>query len=186
MVVIDATTLLLLVRPETPVPAGPGGSSVEKVQERIANLVQELDKAKVKIIIPTPALSEVLVRAGAEASQQIVEQLQKLSVFRIEPFDARAAIEVASMSREALRSGKKRGESTAVYAKVKYDRQIVAIAVVNGATTIYSDDGDIRTLATTRRLRVVSLSELPLPSEDAQLKMPFTELATPESGYGSW
>src|SRR6266508_6306805 len=106
MVVIDATNLLLMLRPGTPVPAGAGGVSIDKPKERIEHLVQQLDKTKTKIIIPTPALSEALVRAGAAASQQIVEHLQKYSVFRIEPFDTRAAIEVAAMTRSARDGGK--------------------------------------------------------------------------------
>jgi hypothetical protein len=171
MVVIDATNLLLMLRPDTPVPAGTSGVPLDRPRERIEYLVQQLDKAKTKIIIPTPALSEALVRAGAVATQQIVEQLQKSSVFTIESFDTRAAIEVAAMSREALDSGKKRGKSTSPWAKVKYDRQIVAIAKVNGATTIYSDDGDIKTLGKQAKISVISLAELSLPPPDAQLDL---------------
>jgi hypothetical protein len=91
---IDATNLLLMLRPGTLVPSGPNGVQIEKPKERIEFLVSRLDKAKTKIIIPTPALSEILVKAGQAASQKIIETLQKYSVFRIEPFDTRAAIEV--------------------------------------------------------------------------------------------
>ena len=166
MVVIDATMLLLLLRPETSVPA-----SIDRPKERIEYLVQRLDQAKTKIIIPTPTLSEALVRAGATGAQRIVEQLQRFSVFSIEAFDTRAAIEVAAMSRDALEKGNKRGQSTASWAKVKYDRQIVAIAKVNGATTIYSDDGDIKTLGRRSSINVVTLAELPLPPQPAQLDL---------------
>jgi PIN domain len=169
MVVIDATILLLMLRPGTPVPNCPDGSPIDRPKERIDYLVQQLDKAKTKIIIPTPALGEALVRAGAAASQQIVEHLQKYSVFSIEPFDTRAAIEVAAMSREALTKRNKRGSSDATWAKVKYDRQIVAIAKVHGATTIYSDDGDIEALGKRAKISVVSLTNLPLPPQKAQL-----------------
>jgi predicted nucleic acid-binding protein len=153
MVVIDATMLLLMLRPK----------------DRIDYLVQQLDKAKTKIIIPTPALGEALVRAGAEASQQIVEHLQRFSVFSIEPFDTRASIEVAAMSREANAQGTKRGKSADTWAKVKYDRQIVAIAKVHGATTIYSDDGHIETLGKRAKINVVGLAGLDLPPQKAQL-----------------
>ena len=86
--------LLLMLRPDTPVPAGPDGIPIDRPKERIEYLVQQLDKAKTKIIIPTPALGEALVRAGAAGSQQIIEHLQRYSVFAIEPFDTRAAVEV--------------------------------------------------------------------------------------------
>lgn len=171
MVVIDATILLLMLRPGTPVPAGPDGVPIDRPKERIDYLVQRLDKAKTKIIIPTPALGEALVRAGAAATQQIVEHLQRYSVFSIEPFDTRACIEVAAMSREAIGSGKKKGGSDSTWAKVKYDRQIVAIAKVNGASTIYSDDGDIVTLGARAKIGVIGLADLPLPPQRAQLDL---------------
>ncbi|MHB8885990.1 MAG: type II toxin-antitoxin system VapC family toxin [Methylovirgula sp.] len=107
----------------------------------------------------------------ARRPQQIIEHLQKYAVFSIEPFDTRAAIEVAAMSRDAAASGNKRGNSNATWAKVKYDRQIVAIAKVNGATSIYSDDRDIATLAKTAKISVVSLADLPLPPQNAQLDL---------------
>jgi hypothetical protein len=113
MVVIDATIVLLMLRPGTPVPTGPDGTPISRPKDRIDLLVHQLTKAKSKIIIPTPALSEALVRAGPAASQQIVEELQKYAVFSIEPFDTRAAVEVAAISRDALANGKKKGNSAA-------------------------------------------------------------------------
>jgi hypothetical protein len=171
MVVIDATMLLLLLRPGTKAPTDAQGVPIEKCKERIEFLIQKLQREKSKIIIPTPALSETLVRAGAEASLQIVEYINKYAVFRIEAFDTRAAIELAAMSREAMGRKGKRGGSTAVWAKVKFDRQIVAIAKVCGATEIYSDDGDIKTLAKQANITVIGVSDLPLPEEDRQFRL---------------
>jgi predicted nucleic acid-binding protein len=169
MVVIDSTNVLLMLRPGTPVPKGPDGSPVSRPKDRIDHLVQRLSKAKSKIIIPTPVLSEALVKAGAAASQKIVEELQKYAVFSIEPFDTRAALEVAAMSREAMAGGNKRGNSAAPWQKVKFDRQIVAIAKVHGATEIYSDDAGIAALGERAKIKVIQLADLPLPSEKAQL-----------------
>lgn len=72
-------------------------------KERVEHLISELEAGGINIMIPTPVLSEVLVRAGAKASQQIVEELNRQSVFRIEPFDIRAAIEVATAGRAGIR-----------------------------------------------------------------------------------
>ncbi|MBN8982097.1 MAG: hypothetical protein J0I29_12605 [Rhizobiales bacterium] len=171
MVVIDTTTLLLLLRPGTPVPNDVNGRPIDRPKERIEFLVSQLDKAGTKVIIPTPTLAEALVRAGVAGSQGLIEKLQGFAVFRIEPFDTRAAIEVAAMSRDALAAGNKRGKSDATWAKVKYDRQIVAIAKVNGATTIYSDDGDIKTLGQKMKIAVISVADLPLPPEKAQMDL---------------
>jgi hypothetical protein len=174
MVVIDATMLLLLLRSGTSIPAGPHGSIIEKPKERIDYLVKQLERNKTRIIIPTPALSEALVRAGVAGSQAIVEQLQKFSVFQVEPFDTRAAIEVAAMTRNAIDSGRKRENAAATWAKIKYDRQIVAIAKVVGATTIYSDDSDIAAIAARANIKVIGLADLPLPPESAQQEMDLT------------
>lgn len=169
MVVIDATILMLFFRPDTPVPADRGGAPIELPNQRIEHLIQQLEKARTKIIVPTPVLSEILVRAGPAASQEIVEKLNRLPVFRVEPFDARAAIEVAAMTRGALTtSGTKRGAAVGPWAKIKYDRQIVAIAKVNRATTIYSDDRDIRSIAAAENIPVIGLAELPRPNETRQ------------------
>jgi predicted nucleic acid-binding protein len=171
MVAIDATMLLLMLRPGTPVPAGADGVPIDRPKERIDHLVNELDKTSSKLIIPTPALSEALVYAGADASQKIVDELTKWSVFQIAAFDTRAAIEVAAMARAALARGRKRGDSNATWAKLKYDRQIVAIAKVNGATTIYSDDDDIRAIAGEVGIEVKSLADLPLPEQSPQREL---------------
>lgn len=172
MVVIDATILLLLIRPGTSVPAGPDGSPIDRPKERIELLIAQLQKTGEKVVIPAPALSEALVRAGAEETSRIVELLNRHSVFRIEPFDTRSAIEVAAMTRRALdgKGGKKDG-SNSTWAKVKFDRQIVAIAKVCGASKIYSDDEDVQKLAKQHNLSVAGLAELPLPESDRQFKL---------------
>ena len=69
MVVIDATILLLLLRPESGVPMDSAGKPVDHAPARVDFLIRELEKLGSRILIPTPALSEVLVRAGATASQ---------------------------------------------------------------------------------------------------------------------
>jgi len=171
MEAIDATMLLLLLRPGTKVPADAEGVEIEKPKERIEFLIQRLQREKTKLIIPTPALSEALVRAGNEGAAQIVEHLNKFAVFRIEPFDTRAAIELAAMSREALGRAGKRGGTTAVWAKVKFDRQIVAIAKVVGASVIYTDDGDVVTFAKQAGIKAIGLTDLPLPVEDRQFRL---------------
>lgn len=102
--------LLLLLRPGSGRPLDSNGQPVTQVQERIAHLLQSLEKSRTRIVIPTPALSEVLVRAGT-AGPQIVERLSRSAVFRIVSFDSLAAIEAAIMTRAAIEGGAKRGGS---------------------------------------------------------------------------
>ncbi|MGE5203954.1 MAG: type II toxin-antitoxin system VapC family toxin [Acidobacteriota bacterium] len=183
MVVIDANILLLLLRPGTPVPVGANGVPIERPRDRIDKFVNDIDATGSKIIIPTPALSEALVHAGAAASQQIVEYLQRYSVFRIEPFDARAAIELAAMTRGAIAKGSKKAGSIATWAKLKFDRQIVAIAKVCGATEIYSDDVDLQTTARASNINVLGLADMPLPADSPQLDfLSGLSAAKPETG----
>jgi hypothetical protein len=83
----------------------------------------------------------------------------------------RAAIELAAMSRAALGRKGKRGGATAIWAKVKFDRQIVAIAKVIGATEIYSDDGHVSRLAKQANIKCIGVADLPLPEEDRKFKL---------------
>ena len=76
------------------------------------------------------------------------------------------------MTREALERGDLRAGTTAPRAKLKFDRQIIAIARVHQQATIYSDDGDIAKLAGALDLEVIPISGLPSPPEDAQLLFP--------------
>jgi hypothetical protein len=52
-----------VLRPDTLVS---GGLEEFPIAVRIDHLVQQLDEAKTKIIVPTPALDEALVGAGAD------------------------------------------------------------------------------------------------------------------------
>ena len=169
--VFDSTMLLPMLWPEVPAPIDPSTKNpIENMRERVDFLIQRLEKDRTKIIIPTPALSEILVRAG-RAGPQYLAQINSTSVFRTAPFDERAAVEVAAMTRSALDSGDKRGGAEGTWAKIKYDRQIVAIAKVQGATTIYSDDSGVKTLGNGIGLTVIRLFDLPLPPEDPQTSL---------------
>jgi len=67
------------------------------------------------------------------------------------------------MAREAQKSGAKRGDSTATWAKVKYDRQIIGTAKAINANVIYSEDGDLCSLARSNGLTAKSIADCPLP-----------------------
>jgi hypothetical protein len=181
MVVFDATTLLYLFDPEAKAPTDPEtGNPVTRVKERIEFLVSDLEKRKEKIVVPTPALSELLVRAG-DAGPEYLDILGKTASFKIVDFDQRAAVEVAAATREAIDTGGKKGGSQSSWAKIKFDRQIIAIAKVEGASTIYSDDGDIVRFSKNSGITVVCVKDLPLPPEDAQRSLPLGKEADPPS-----
>ena len=172
-VAFDATFLLPLLNPNVRGPLDPATNQpLEFVRERLDYLVDGLENDRTKIIIPTPALSELLVHAG-NAGLVYLDRFRQSRSFKIEPFDERAALEVALAIRHNIdQMGKKRGaQATETWAKVKFDQQIVAIAKVNSATILYSDDEGLREFAAQAHLTVVRLRELPLAPKEPQMRL---------------
>jgi hypothetical protein len=179
MVVFDSTFLAVFLHPDAGRANDSSGLPIPQLQERLAYLIQRLEKAKVRIVIPTPVLSEILVYAGA-SGPKIVETLTRSTVFKVMPFDELAAVEAALMTRAALNQGDKRGGVAATWAKVKFDRQIVAIAKVAKVSMIYSDDHDVHAHAATENIPTTSLAELPIRPEKAQAELDLASSATQE------
>ena len=155
MVAFDAHFLMLALRSALP-------TSVDRAKERVEKLLTDLQQSGERIVIPTPALCEFLVHAGT-AGPQYIDTLQKSLKFKVAPFSVRAAVEVASAIEIAIKKGNKRGGSKDTWAKVNFDRQIAAIAKVEGCHTIYSDDDGLKKFAERLKLKVVTLAELDLP-----------------------
>jgi|SRR5712691_6645421 len=143
-------------------------------KKRLDHLLQTLDAARERVIIPTPALAEYLALAGT-AAPEIVEELRKRSSFVIAPFDQRAAIECALAINRDLSTGDKRGGARTTWAKAKFDRQIVAIARANGAQHIYTEDNDVKKLAQRDGIKASNVAEIELPPSDKQESLKFDE-----------
>lgn len=171
MVLLDSSILLFFLEKETPSPLDPStGKAIEHAKERIDYLIKTLQEDGNIIVIPTPVLSEILVRAG-KAGADYYQILNGSANFRIAPFDTRAAIEVASMANGTGKSGNKKGGLASTYAKIKYDRQIVAIAKTEKVTIIYSDDKNLQTLGESHGIKSYGLADLPLPPSDPQTSL---------------
>lgn len=178
-VLFDATILLPLLNPNVPAPTDPKtGQPITHLQQRIQALIKQLEREKTWIVIPTPALAEILVRAD-KAAEEYFEIINGSAYFRLVSFDERAALEVAAMTREARDAEDKRDGSDDTWAKIKFDRQIVAIAKIARVRKIYSDDNHVRALAAKLGIEVVTLAELPLPSEELQPALPLASPDTP-------
>ena len=169
MALFDANTLLLLMDPTLQPPVDKTtGAQVTEVEKRIKHLVGTLQQSQKKIVIPTPALAEVLTHAE-RAGADYFTKINRSSAFKIEPFEIRASIELARMTAAAIQKGDKKGGVRAPWNKVKYDRQIVAIAKICGVSMIYSDDGNLKTFATAQGISVTTVGQLQLPPEEAQM-----------------
>jgi hypothetical protein len=167
MVAFDNTLLALVLHPLAKPPIDPSTNLlVSRLAERIELLLETLEEDRETIIIPTPALCEFLILAGKDGPKYLA-QIDKGTIFRTEPFDMKAAIELAAMETNIRSSASgradKRDGAQGTWAKIKFDRQIVTIAKVNGATKIYSDDEGVDKFAKRCGILVVKTWELPLP-----------------------
>ena len=173
-VVVDSSMLLLFLRPSTPTPRDREGRPVpEYAEERVQHLIGTLEASHATVVVPTPVLAEILVRATREQAATILKQMNAAAVFEIADFDERAAIELADLMRiELAQLGRRKLRDEAeTWAKLKFDRQIIAIAKVCGATTIYSHDAGMRTVAKRLGIEVLRLDDLPVPPEMSQMDL---------------
>lgn len=163
MIVFDANFLIYFLDPK--IKGGVGDNP------RIDHLVATIQKSGERIIVPTPALSELLVRAG-DAAPKYLDIITRSKFFRVAEFGTRAAVEAAALTREAIDKGSKHGATPdATWAKVKFDPQIVAIARAEAATTIYTNDDQLAKHARAIGMIAYKLDELPEPPVSPQIEM---------------
>ena len=143
-------------------PAG-NPTDVGKVQQLHEKLIQD----KTTIVVPTPALSELLI-GDPSRSQEIVETLDRSRAFEIAPFGTREACELAAIEAEVRATGDKRAGSLEPYQKIKFDRQICSIAKVRGCDAIYSADKGLRNFAESIGLKAISIDDLPASPEKSK------------------
>ncbi len=160
-VAVDTSFLTLLFNRK-------GTASVPKAADLIDDLIQELEKKKAKVIIPTPTLTEVLLKAP-KSGPTYIEKLKGYSCFQIKSFDEKAAVELAETLIASI--GKKRTRKDVAKTKVTFDRQIVAVARAHGATEMYSDDRNVRDFAEECGMEAFGFSNLKLSPK--QEKLPY-------------
>ena len=169
MAVFDSTTLLYLLDPTAKPPTDlDTGQPVPRAKERVDLLLETFKARGETVLIPTPVLSEVLAGAG-DAGPQYLNILSNTSRFRIVPFDERAAIELAEMTRKAHSSGDLRAGTALTRAQLRFDRQILAIARVQNERHIYTDDGNMGKVAAAEGFTVTATRDLSQPSDQSSL-----------------
>ncbi len=162
MVAFDNTILSLLMLPDAEQRTGREACVVEHARERVLGLVQKLEAERERVVIPTPALAELLVTEGSD-TDDILTTLRGSACLRVEGFDERSAVELAVRLREARRAGDLREGLPITKSEMKFDRQIVAIALVSGAKVLYSDDIGVAKFAAGCGLTVKGVEDLPVP-----------------------
>ena len=164
MIVFDTTTLSILFLPGVAVGNRLTAKPITHAKERIDALIERIAADEDVILIPTPVLSELIVKIPARADE-LLKKFRASPWFKIESFDPAAAVELGLRTAKAMAAGDKREGLQADWTKVKFDRQIVAIALVNNASEIISDDADVAAIGERWGVKVTSIEELPLPPE---------------------
>jgi hypothetical protein len=162
MIVFDTSVLAIAFDENAAVPPDPDtGVVILKCRERTDHLLGTLNQAKQRVLIPTPVLAEYLVQGGPDKDKRLQEFVGS-RVFEIGAFDQRAAVECALLEDGATKNGRKLNEAE-TKAKVKFDRQIIAISKTRGASRLYTGDKNLACRAIENGLKVTMTWEIPLP-----------------------
>jgi predicted nucleic acid-binding protein len=166
MILLDTSVLSYLLYPDSPAPLDPStGKPVTDTALRIEHFIATHQRGK--IVVAMPSLAELLVKAG-ERMDEFLARFEKSNAFQLKPFDKAAAVETALMEQEAIATGDKKGGGDAAWAKVKVDRQILAIGRVAGVVDFYSDDTNMRKMAARLQIDVKGIADMPLQPSAAQ------------------
>ena len=169
-VAFDSTMLSTLLNPDSGVPDDPAtGKPVEWPKERVEGLINDLSKARKKIVIPAPVAAEILTVIGP-TNTDYLSIINRSKVFEVVPLDAKAAVELAFLNRDAFGTRDKKSKAQP-FQKVKVDRQILAICKVAGCDTLYTDDKSLIGCAKLCGIATVRLCDLPIPESARQHKL---------------
>jgi predicted nucleic acid-binding protein len=164
-IAFDAGVLGLVLFPKGGIPNDfRTGKPIDRATDRVQALIDESENEKDEIVIPTPSLAEALVPvATASTIDAIVATIERQSCFKVVAFDKKAAIELALRTKNAVDAGDKKEGIGSNWQKVKYDRQIVAIAKAEGAT-LYSMDKHVHDHAKLWGVPVRHVADIPIPA----------------------
>ena len=165
MIAVDTTALSLLLVPDATSYSYKTKKPIRHAKERMEALVSRISQSNDSILIPTPVLSEVLIKLSMEQIANLLAVLNVSAWFRVEAFDTVAAVELAIRTAKAIAGGDKKEGSLADWAKVKFYRQIVSIAIVNNASELISDDPHVAAIGDKWGFKITSADDLPLPPE---------------------
>lgn len=148
---------------------------VDHAQDRIDFLVQTISEKKDnKIILPTPALAEFMLLA-ADRWADYLTIIRRRSIFEIAGFDDPEAVELVEHWRKFGDGKRLKAGTPETWAKLKYDRQIAAIARTRRVERIYSTDADLEKYAEQLGIKYLNLPDLVLPPTSPQQELQFEE-----------
>ncbi len=106
-------------------------------------LLRYLDEQEKIILLPTPVITECLWPVEVHAREPVLNVINK---FMIGAFDLAASIKCAELMHAMTPAEKEFKEKKGITkAQMKFDYMIAAIAIVNEAECIYSEDDGLKT-----------------------------------------
>ncbi|WP_022959706.1 PIN domain-containing protein [Spongiibacter tropicus] len=159
--------LVLLGEKDKPLRDPDTGREVERLTDRMQRMLDYLQAARGTLIIPTPVLAEAFMKYSPEARQIIETRLQSSANIEIVDFDAIAAHECADLLSEAeVKAILSDPDDNQTKAKLKFDRQILAICKARNCAEIISHDKQLLTKARSMGIIAKSLSDFePVPEQ---------------------
>lgn len=110
--------------------------------EQARSLIRYLDEREKIILLPTPVITECLVPVTPHERASILNSIER---FMVASFDKSAAIKCAEMMHSITpQENEFREEKGITKSQLKFDYMIAAVAIVNGAECIYSQDEGLR------------------------------------------
>ena len=184
-IAIDATTLSILLNPKAKVPLDPATNlPVDLARDRLLGFISKAEKARRKLIIPTPATAELLTAIGP-TSADYIRIINRKAVFEVRSFDEVAAVELAFLNRDVFGAlDQKNGLEP--WQKMKFDRQIIAIAKVADCEHILTEDDGLANRARLCDIEPLKIIDMEIPDSSKQGALQFEDheeipAAEPES-----
>ncbi len=139
---------------------------------RVKGLVAELARKREAIGIPAQVWAEFLEAATEnEAAQSIA--LFKTNAFKLLSYDMRAAIETSQVARRGQVARKTSTTKDRGRQAVKVDWQIIALAIVNNARLVLTNDQPMLTECGRHNVKGLAISDLDIPDGLRQHPIPF-------------
>lgn len=144
----------------------------EETRAKLDFFLANVDRAKSKLVIPTPVYAEFLIKAE-RASVEALKEFQSKRFVEVVPFDLAAAYECSLLDRAAINGSKDKKDGVdESWQKIKIDRQIVAIAKTKGCGLMVSQDVSVAANCVRVNIDVMNIDDLPLPPDFAQKELP--------------
>ena len=161
-IVIDTNVLVQIMQNQrsTDLRNPENGEIVDRPFERALALVDHVDAVGGLVVLPAPVLSEYLFGIDKTAFQAHLDVINSVKSIEVAAFDQVAAIECAMLVTDAEQ---RLMDPNATKAKLRVDRQILAIAVAAGVSEIWTHDIGLTKKAASMGLSVKSLSDIGPP-----------------------